>query len=118
MTPNTLQTLRQVNETLRSALHRLRPEHTHCSAIQPRDFADLLNDIVQAADCLQRQPAPLDADPAIQQESLEYRSNLEKLQGFLPELHRNLLAEKSRLETAKAHVAAATTWARASSRTL
>lgn len=118
MKTDTLQTLRQVNESLRFALHRLRPEHTHCSTIQPQDFADLLNDIVRAADCLHGQPLQPGTDPALEQESLEYRCNLQKLRVFLPELHRSLLAEKSRLETAQAHVAAAATWARASSRTL
>ncbi len=118
MIPDTLQTLRQVNESLRSALHRLRPEHTHCSAIQPQDFACLLSEIVRAAGCLQSQPFARVADAALQQESLEYRGNLEKLRVFLPEVHRSLLVEKSRLETAQAHVAAATTWARASFRTL
>jgi hypothetical protein len=118
MTLDKLQTLRQVNENLRSTLHRLRPEQTHCSTIQPQDFADLLNEIVRAADCLQGHPVLGDSDPAVEQESLEYRGNLEKLKGFLPQLHRNLLAEKSRLETAQAHVAAAATWARASPGTL
>ena len=50
MTLDKLQTLRQVNENLRSTLHRLRPEQTHCTTIQPQDFADLLNEIVRAAD--------------------------------------------------------------------
>jgi len=118
MTSDAFQTLRQVNKNLRSALHRLRPEQTHCSAIQPQEFAELLSEIVRAADCLQRRPVPANADPALQQESLEYRINLEKLRVFLPELQRNLLAEKSRLEAAQAHVAAAATWARASSGTL
>src|SRR5258706_7087970 len=99
MIPDTLQTLRQVNESLRSALHRLRPEHTHCSAIQPQDFACLLSEIVRAAGCLQSQAIAPVADAALQQESLEYRGNLGKLTGCLPEAHRSLLVGKSRLAT-------------------
>jgi hypothetical protein len=114
---DTLETLRQVNDSLRSALIRLRPEQRHCSTIRPQDFSDLISEILRAAECL-RQPAQADAAVALQHESLEYRSNLEKLKDFLPELYGNLLAEKSRLETAQTHVAAAAAWARASTKTL
>jgi hypothetical protein len=53
-----------------------------------------------------------------EKEALEYRSNLEKLKHFLPELHGSLLAERARLETAQTHVAAAAAWAQASKKTL
>jgi hypothetical protein len=118
MPPDALETLRQVNENLRSALIRLRPERKHCSTIRPQDFADLLSAILRAAECLRRPPAHSEASVALEKESLEYRSNLEKLKHFLPDLHGHLLAEKSRLETARNHVAAAAAWARASKKTL
>jgi len=118
MPPDALETLRQVNEYLRSALLRLHPSQKHCSAIRPQEFSGLLTQLLRAAECLRvRLPSP-EANAALQTESLEYRGNLEALKQFLPDLHGRLLAEKSRLETARAHVAAATAWAQASKKTL
>jgi hypothetical protein len=113
-----LETLRQVNDNLHSALIRLHPEQRHCSTIRPQDFSDILSQLLRAAECLRRLPAQSEAAVALEKESLKYRSNLEKLQHFLPDLHNRLLAEKSRLETAQTHVAAAVAWARASKKTL
>jgi len=118
MTPDALETLRQVNANLRSALIRLRPERKHCSTIRPQDFSEILSQLLRAAECLRRLPAHSEAAAALEKESLEYRGNLEKLKHFLPGLHVRLLAEKSRLETARTHVAAAAAWVRASKKTL
>jgi len=117
MPADTLETLRQANDNLRSALIRLRPEHKDCSTIRPQDFSDILSQLLRAAECL-RQPAPSNAGAALEKESLEYRSNLEKLKQFLPDLHGRLLAEKARLEDAQTHAATAAAWVRASKKTL
>jgi hypothetical protein len=116
--PAALETLRQVNDNLRSALIRLRPERKLCSSIRPQDFSDLLSHLLRAAECLRCQRTQSGASVALEEESLEYRSNLEKLKDFLPDLHGRLLAEKSRLETAQTQVSAAVAWAQASKRTL
>jgi hypothetical protein len=110
-------TLRAINKHLRSALVRLRPEQQHCSAITPQDFSDLSSEIRRAADCVRR--IFLDHQPAaeLKKASLEYRRNLEQLKHLLPDLQVRLLAEKSRLEVAKNHVAAAAAWVGASTRT-
>jgi len=113
MSRDALETLRQVNESLRSALLRLRPERKHCSSIRPQDFSDILSQLLRAAECLRRLPAHSEGAAAFEKESLEYRGNLEKLKHFLPDLQVRLLAEKSRLETARTHVATAAAWARA-----
>jgi hypothetical protein len=118
MPPDALETMRQVNENLRSALIRLRPEQKLCSTITPHDFSDILSQLLRAAECLRCAPAHAEAAAAIEKESLEYRSNLEKLKLFLPELHGRLLSERARLETAQTHVAAAAAWARAGKKTL
>ena len=118
MPPDALETLRQVNHNLGSALIRLSPEQRHCSTIRPQDFSELLSEILRAADCLQRLPADVEQAAAFERESLVYRSHLERLKDFLPDLHGRLLAEKARLETAQIHVAAAAAWARASEKTL
>lgn len=111
--PDALEILRQVNEYLRSALIRFRPERRHCSIIKPRDFSDVRGQLRQAAECWRRLPRS-EAGSEIEKESLAYRSNLENLQRLLPDVHARLLAEKSRLETARTHVTAATAWGRAS----
>jgi len=113
MGPDALETLRQVNGYLRSALVRLRPEIRHCSTLKPQDFSDILSQIRRASDCLRRLP-PFSEAAAVEKESLEYRSNLEKLRHCLPDVQVRLLAEKSRLETARDHLAAAASWDRAS----
>ncbi|MBZ5657307.1 MAG: hypothetical protein LAO56_18730 [Acidobacteriia bacterium] len=117
MPPDTLETLRQVNDNLRTALNRLHPEQKDCSAIRPQDFSDLLSHLLRGAECL-RVPPPSDAAAALEREALEYRRNLEKLKDFLPDLHGRLLAEKARLESAQLHVTAAAAWARASKKIL
>jgi len=117
MPPDTLECLRQVNDNLRSALFRLSPEQKDCSTIRPHDFSDILTQLLRGAECLRRLPPSADAGGALEKESLEYRSNLEQLKHFLPDLHGRLLAEKTRLENAQLHVAAAAAWARASKKT-
>jgi len=118
MPSDAVEILRQVNESLRSALLRLRPERKHCLRIRPRDFSDILSQLLRAAECLRRLPPHSEGAAALEKESLEYRSNLEKLKHFLPDLQVRLLAEKSRLETARPHVASATAWALANKKTL
>ena len=118
MPPDTLETLREVNDSLRSALIRLRPEQKDCPAIRPQDFSDILSQLLRAGECLGHLPLNSEAAAALEQESLEYRRNLEKLKQFLPDLHERLVAEKLRLENAQLHLAAAVAWTRASRKTL
>jgi hypothetical protein len=110
-----LASLRAVNKNLQSALVRFRPERQHCSAIKPHELSDLRSAILQAADCVRGISSQ--AVPELKNESLEYRSNLEQLKQLLPDLQVRLLAEKSRLEIAKSHIAAVAAWTGASTRT-
>jgi hypothetical protein len=118
MPSDALETLREVNGNLRSALARLRPERKSCSAIRQQDFSDLRSQLRRAAECLQRLPLNAEAAAAFEKESFAYRRNLEELKRFLPDVQARLLAEKSRLEAAQTHVIAATAWGRASRHTL
>ena len=68
---------------------------------------------MRASECLRHSLAHDQARAAFENEALDYRRNLEALKRFLPDLHVRLLAEKSRLETARTHVAAAAAWAQA-----
>jgi hypothetical protein len=115
---DTLETLRQVNENLRAALIRFRPERKHCSKIRAQDFSELLSQLRRASECLRLLPPHPEAAAAIEKETLEYRSNLQELKRFLPDVQVRLLAERSRLETARNHVAAAAAWAQTSKQTL
>jgi len=110
--------LRRVNANLRRALDRFRPEHSACSAIAPQELSDLLGDLLQAADCQRNLPPRAENDSELAHQTSEYRSNLEKLRRFLPDLHRRLLAERARLRVAQDHVVAAGAWAQASKKTL
>ena len=51
------------------------------------------------------------ADLELQKEISDYRSHVEKLQELLPLIHNRLLSEKARLESVRAHLAAAAAWA-------
>ena len=117
MPPDPLETLRQVNENLRSALTGLRPERRHCSSIRPQDFFGILQQILRVAECL-RNPHSSRATAAFENELLDYRGNLEAFRRFLPDLQIRMLAERSRLESARSHVAAVAAWARVNKKTL
>jgi hypothetical protein len=82
------ETLKQVNEKLRSELIRLRPNQRHCSTVTPQDFADLLTEILQGAECLRVSTAQSQT-AAFAQQTSEYRTNPENLRDFLPELQSN-----------------------------
>jgi hypothetical protein len=118
MPPDALETLRRVNDHLRSALIRLRPERTLCSTFSRQGFSDLRSQLLQAKHCLRCTPPNSEATAALEKESFEYGRNLEKLKRLLPDVQARLLAEKSRLESARTHVTAAAAWGRASQDTL
>jgi hypothetical protein len=125
MPPDSLETLQQVNDYLRSALLRLRPEHRaeqkaeqkQCSVIRPQECSDILGQLLRAAESLRRPPAGPEAARAFEKESLDYRCNLETLKDFLPGVHERLRADKAHLEAARNHVATAAAWSRASRET-
>jgi hypothetical protein len=114
----TVETLRQVNHNLRSALFRLRPECQHCSSIKPQDFSNILSQLLRAGQCLRGLPPHSEKPVALEKEALEYRNHLEKLKHFLPDVQVRLLAEKSRLEIARTHVATAAAWAQSRKKAL
>jgi hypothetical protein len=118
MSEDPLAALRRTNEYLRSSILRLQADQTVCSTIRPQNFTDLLNEILRMGQCLRSMPSHPPKSAAIQEESAQYLANLESLKNFLPQLHGRLLAEKSRLEIARNHAAAAAAWASASKETL
>jgi len=116
MSDNSLEILRQVNEHLRQALTRFRPEENLCLTIQPQGFSDLLAAVLRGGECLLKFPLEGQQTDGSKRECAEYRRNLELLKQFLPYVHGRLLAEKARLEDTQGHLAAAAAWARSFSR--
>ncbi len=111
-------TLRQVNDNLRLALVRLRPEHTQCSSIRPHDFSNILAQLLRGAENLRQPPSSAPADAAFVTEALAFRAHLEQLKRCLPDLHLRLLAEKTRLEAVRHRLASTANWADARKNTL
>ncbi|MFZ0284593.1 MAG: hypothetical protein WAL32_05140 [Terriglobales bacterium] len=111
------QSLRAVNQNLRARLARLRGGHHHSAVIVPGEFTDLLAELRCAADFMRSWPAPA-SDAEIAAEISGYRSHLQQLEKILPSLQSRLLIEKTRLETARAHLAKAAAWAQGSKKTL
>jgi hypothetical protein len=133
MPSDALETLREVNDHLRSALIRLCPEQSpeqsleqsseqlpelKGGSIRSQDLAGIRSEILRVAACVHRPQPHSESAAAFEKESLEYRTNLEKLRHLLPLVHGRLLAGKSRLEAARNHLAAAAAWARASQESL
>jgi hypothetical protein len=120
--PDSLETLQQVNDYLRSALLRLRPEQKTeqkgSSVMRPQECSNILGQLQRAAESLRRPPAGPAAARAFERESLDYLRNLETLKDFLPGVHERLRAEKAHLEAARNHVATAAAWSRASRETV
>lgn len=113
MMADSLGALREVNRNLRLDMIRFRPEHTHISALSPRDFIDLRAQMSRASHYLRLLPAMTEATDEVRKELREYRRNLEKLKHFLPAVQVRLVSEKSRLIAARTQAAAASNWAQA-----
>jgi hypothetical protein len=108
--------LRAVNHDLRARLGRLHGGAGRPPAIALTEFTDLLAQLLRARDYLRNQGSP-PAEPELAQEISQYRSHLETLVAVLPSISGRLLAEKARLEAARAHVSKAAAWARAGAKT-
>jgi hypothetical protein len=119
--PSRLLTLRQVNEKLRNALQRFRPELHQCSSILPGELSSVRGELLRVREC-HREGNGSSPDPetaaALAREMREYRTNLERLEHILPDVQMRLLAERTRLRNAQVHIDAADAWAGANKETL
>jgi len=113
-----IEVLQRANAALCSALARFQPERTRCSSVQGRDIAALRHEIRCAAESLRNLPPTAAKDAALEQQTAEFRSNLENLKHALPGFHSRLLAEHSRLAVAHTHSVAASAWVQANKETL
>lgn len=79
----------------------------------------LLSTLLRAGATLRLQPVPAKGhDPELDAELALYRSYVERLRDHLPEIHRQLLAERAHIEAQRTRVQFAAEWARASRQTL
>jgi hypothetical protein len=122
MPPLTLsrpQDLRATNSRLRSWLDGMDVDHTSQCTATPSDISTLLSELLRAGAGLRAQPIlPKGIDPELDRELDEYRRNVERLRHLMPFIHRQLLAERARIETQRARVQLAVEWAQASRQTL
>lgn len=109
-----LETLRHVNNHLRSALLSFRRQQQEQADNSSPDLSHLLRQIRRAAEYLRRSRTSSSAADPSKKEWLEYRSSLEELKEFLPRIQQRLLAKRSRLQRVRAHLAATSAWAQAS----
>jgi hypothetical protein len=103
--------LHSINEHLREVLARWMAEPSDPNAFQTEALAPLLARLTRASELLNGVVVRNPPDLQLEKEISDYRSNVEKLQELLPLIQSRLLAEKARLESARAHLQAATAWA-------
>jgi hypothetical protein len=85
----------------------------------PEPMAALLSELLRAGAGLRAEPLPAKgSDPKLDAELDQYRRHVERLRDLLPSIHRQLLAERTRIEAQRTRVRSATEWARASRQTL
>lgn len=112
------QQLRETNHRMRFWLDSMLAQGPP-SLATPEHMAALLSELLRAGAGLRAEPLPpKGVDPELDAELDEYRRHVERLRELLPFLHRQLLAERARLEAQRTRVRSAAEWARASRQTL
>jgi len=129
MMPSRSQNLRETNRRLLFWLDNIVARHEQTEVATPEQMAALLSELLRAGAALRAEPIPAKGkgngndngnsnDPELDSELELYRRNVERLRDLLPSIHRQLLAERARLEAQRARVRSAAEWARASRQTL
>jgi hypothetical protein len=111
--------LHDTNSRLRSWFSSTFPAAGQSASITPESMAALLSELLRAGASLRVEPAPAPGhDPDLDTELALYRSYVERLRQLLPQLHRQLVAERAQIEAQRTRVQFAAEWARASRQTL
>jgi hypothetical protein len=111
--------LRETNRRLRVLLDSMIPYKAQPLIATPEQMAALLSELLRAGAGLRAEPLPArGSDPELDVEADQYRRHVERLRELLPSIHRQLLAERARLEAQRTRVRSAAQWARASRQTL
>jgi len=115
MTP-IAQGLHEANSRLNHWLSVLAPAHAEPVLATPEHMAGLLADLMRAGEWL-RSGISRENDPELDHELTEYRTHIERLRQLLPAIQGQLLTERARIEAERAHLEAASAWARTCRRT-
>ncbi len=106
------QSFHDTNQRLRQRLQSITKEFGQESPASSEDISALLSELTQVGVSLRSEAIPArGVDPDLDRELDEYRQNLEQLRGFLPAIHRWLLAERDRIEGQQSRVQSVTGWA-------
>ncbi len=118
MSSATAKILCTANNNLRAGLTRFSPEPNPSAPLHPEDLSGLLKELLRAGNCWRSVAPDAAPDADLDNAIADYRSIVERIAEILPRIHGRLLTEKARLEIARAHVTAASAWAKASQNTL
>jgi len=117
--PSLSHSLHDTNLRLAPCLDSLVLRPGGAAIASPEQMAALLSELLRAGAALRAQPIPAKGnDPELDVELETYRGHVERLRDLLPSIHRQLLAERARIEGQRSRVQSVTAWARASRQTL
>jgi hypothetical protein len=117
--PSLLHSLRDTNLRLALCLDSLVLRSGSAAIATPEQMAALLSELLCAGAALRAEPIPAKGNnPELDLELERYRRQVERLRDLLPSIHRQLLAERARIEDQRSRVHSAAAWARASRQTL
>ena len=118
MPDSTAENLRLINGKLRAVLSAWQPDPSQTGAFTPTVFIELLAELRRAAELLVGIPQPSTPDRLLEEELADYHCQVKQLEKILPAIQGRLLSEKARLESARAHLSAASAWADGRKKTL
>lgn len=113
------QNIRDTNRRLSFLLADVPAKPGPPAVATPEHMAALLAELLRAGATLRAEALPTKgSDRELDTELDEYRRHVERLRELLPSIHRQLLAERARIEAQRTRVRSAAEWARASRQTL
>ena len=116
--PSLLQNLRETNGRMTHWFQGIFTADDQPVVATPEQMAAILSELLRTGGWLRAAPIPPIGDnPELHSELERYRQNVLRLHALMPSIHRELLAERARLEGQRSRVRAAEEWFRASRRT-
>jgi hypothetical protein len=113
------QNMRDTNRRLSFQLDTLAARSEQSMRPTPQLMGVLLSELLAAGTGLRAQPLPAAGiDRELDRELAEYRAHVERLRDLLPSIHKELLAERSRIEERRSRLRSVAEWASASRQTL
>jgi hypothetical protein len=114
-----VQQIRDTNRRLSFHLGAIRARSQQPMAPTPQLMGALLSELLAAGAGLRAQPLPAPGvDHELDRALAEYRGHVEHLRDLLPSIHKELLAERVRIEERRSRLLSVGEWASASRQTL